>query len=383
MKKLVILSSRFPYPLEKGDKLRLYHQIKSLSKHFDIHLLSIVETVPLQGIAQAVTQYCKGFKYYKLSKPKQAIGLAGNIFRKLPFQVRYFYDKETKEKITKEIESINPDVVYCQLIRMVPYTVGLNYPMVLDYMDAFSLIMNRRYENTSSAFKKWMYKLEAERLERYESQVQDQFSVKTVISDKDRVALSSTQGLEIISNGVDTSYYNLAQLSKDYDLLFAGNMGYHPNVSAAKYLVNEIVSDKNMKVLIAGARPTHEVEKLASENVTVSGWVEDIRQSYHRSKIFVAPLFQGAGQQNKILQAMAMGVPCITTTIVNDAIGAKHGEEIMIANNVEEFRSHIETLLKDKALSHQIAKQARTFVENQHNWKQQGEKLVSLIQNVT
>jgi len=383
VKKLVILSSRFPYPLEKGDKLRLYHQIKHLSDHFDIYLLCTIESDILQGVAREVTKYCKGFKYYKISRSSQALGLALNIIGRSPFQVRYFYEKKIRKQIEQEIAEIKPDVIYCQLIRMVPYTYKLDYPMVIDFMDAFSLIMKRQHGSAKSLMRKWFYKTEAKRLSRYEKKIQDRFKVKTIISQQDKDALNEISNLQVISNGVDTEYFKGRDLPKNYDILFAGNMGYKPNVAAAKYLVNEIVGEQQYKVLIAGARPIHEVAQLASDKVTVSGWMDDIREAYGVSRIFVAPLFEGAGQQNKILQAMAIGIPCITTSQVNNAIGAKEGEEIMIADDAPTYKAHIKLLLENPESVSKIASNARILVESRYSWEKQNDKLVGLINSVT
>lgn len=384
MKKLVVLSSRFPYPLVKGDKLRLYHQLKYLSKHFEIHLLSTIEVDLNQGVAHEVTQYCKSFKYFRIPKSSQAIGLATNIFSSLPFQVKYFFDKKIKERIAEEVMRIEPDIVFCQLIRMAPYANDLEYPLVIDYMDAFSLIMNRQYKSEKRFYKKWFYNLEAKRLKRYEQKVQNNYQAKTIISEQDKNALEGITGLEVITNGVDLDYFERAESPiKHYDILFAGNMGYKPNVAAAKYLIKEIVEEQTYKVLIAGARPITEVQQLASKDVTISGWVKDIRDAYHKSKIFVAPLFEGAGQQNKILQAMAIGVPCITTHLVNNAIGAKDGTEVLIANDKESFKAHIKRLLGDIELANNLACNARKFVESKYSWAHQNAKLAELINSVT
>lgn len=341
--------------------------------------MSIVENHLLQGEAREVTKYCKGFKYYKISRSRQAMGLATNIVSKLPYQVRYFYDRSIKEEINEEIKKINPDAIYCQLIRMAPYTRKLDYPLIIDYMDAFSLIMKRRLDRSSSFFRTWFYKLESKRLKAYEAKVQARFSVKTIISHQDKEAMIGVKDLEVISNGVDTTYFQPKSIAKKYDLLFAGNMGYAPNISAADYLVNEIVKDQNLTVLIAGARPVHRVQQLASELIKVSGWMEDIREAYHQSTIFVAPLFEGAGQQNKILQSMAMGIPCITTPIVNAGIGAKEQEEILIADSPDTFNKHITELLSNESLRKKLSENARRFVEQKFSWKEQNEKLLALI----
>ena len=382
MKKLVVLSSRFPYPLEKGDKLRLYHQIKHLSKHFEIHLICTIESDILQGVAREVTKYCASYNYFKISRSSQAMGLALNVFGRLPFQVKYFYDKKIKEELHKKISNIQPDVIYCQLARMAPYSNGLKYPLVIDYMDAFSLIMSRQQKASNRYYKRWFYKSEAKRLKRYEKLIQQFYSVKTIISEQDKSALDDVSDLHVISNGVDCEYFKSNKIEKEYDILFAGNMGYKPNILAAKFLINEVVDDIPLKVIVAGVRPAQEVMQLKYNDLTVTGWIDNMREAYDKSRIFVAPIFQGAGQQNKILQAMAMGVPCITTSQVNNAIGAIDGKEVLIADDAATFKRHIKELLNNQELTEKIIKNARKLMESKYSWETQNDKLVSLIAGI-
>jgi len=107
---------------------------------------------------------------------------------------------------------------------------------------------------------------------------------------------------------------------------------------------------------------------LASDNVIVTGWMDDVRDAYAASRVFVAPLWKGTGQQNKIMEAMAMGIPCITTSVVNNAIGAEPNEEIMVADTAEEFAQSIQQVLGDQALSARLASNGRTFVSSRYSW---------------
>ena len=148
-----------------------------------------------------------------------------------------------------------------------------------------------------------------------------------------------------------------------------------------EFLINDILPllpDKT-KVIIAGANPSPRVKKLTSAQVFVSGWVDDIRTSYVSGRIFVAPMWSGTGQQNKILEAMALGIPCITTQLVNNAIGAQPGKEILIAESATEFANAIQLLLKDQALYHTISTQSSKFVQQKFDWKQNATILSSIF----
>ena len=105
------------------------------------------------------------------------------------------------------------------------------------------------------------------------------------------------------------------------------------------------------------------------EGVTVSGWVDDIRLSYCKGKVFVAPLFIGTGLQNKLLEAMSLSIPCITTSLVNNALGAKENKHLLIADTLETFCEKIRYLLDNQESAKEIALQGKEFIREKYNWK--------------
>ena len=169
------------------------------------------------------------------------------------------------------------------------------------------------------------------------------------------------------------------------DSVFVGNLGYGPNTAAAQYLVGKLMPELDrrgldLKLLLAGARPGRKIQLLKNrKGVTVRGWVEDIRDAYADGLIFVAPMFSGLGLQNKILEAMAMGLPCVTTTMVNNAIGATLNKEILVADTLEGLADHVQQLLKDENEYNRIATAARAFVMSNYQWEDQVEKLETFI----
>ena len=372
---------RFPYPLEKGDKLRIFHQLRFLGKKHQILLIAITDEEISKEHLDIVKSYVQEVKIFKLSKIRRFFALAKSVFSKFPFQVSYYFDQKIAKKIEKVAEEFNPDHIYCQLTRMSEYAKNLPYPKTLDYMDAFGVGMERRAEVVSGAYSS-VYKKEAARMKAYESEIYSSFNNHTIISEQDAKQVT-TKSIDIIPNGIDIEYFTPIEALKKYDIGFIGNMGYAPNIDAAEYLVNKILPhlDSETKVIIAGARPDKRVKQLSSSTVTITGWMNDVRMAYAESYIFVAPLWLGTGQQNKILEAMAMGIPCVTSTVVNNAIGAKNGKEILIADNDEEFSASIKTLMNDPELYKSIRGNALTFVRENYSWEQSVEKLSQLIIN--
>lgn len=382
-KKLVIITSRFPYPLEKGDKLRAYYQIKELSKSFDIHLISITESTISLADYNELKRYCKEIKLYRINFLTKWLNVFFNLFSNLPFQVSYFYTKTIKRNIHRYLHHVQPDHIYCQLIRVAEYVKNYhNCPKTLDYMDALSKGIERRIESTSF-WKKPAFRSEHKRLVEYESIIFDYFEHHVMISEQDsrHIFHRNKDAIQIIPNGVDQRFFIKNDSEKKYDLVFTGNMSYAPNIAASNFLVNDILPllPHSNQLLLSGANPTREVEQLASNRVKVTGWVEDIRESYASGKIFAAPMFIGTGLQNKLLEAMAMGLPCITTPLANNALKAIPNESILIANNAEEFAKWIIQLNTDQALYEKLANNGRNFVKANYNWESTTKKLEKLF----
>ncbi|MEZ4686126.1 MAG: glycosyltransferase [Bacteroidia bacterium] len=260
---------------------------------------------------------------------------------------------------------------FCQLVRMAPYASPLPFQVTFDFMDAFSVGMKRRAARSPWPAN-WLFAEESRRLAIFEKAMLQQFGDCTIIAKPDAEAIG--KGIRIVPNGVDLDYFSPVAREKEpaYQLVFVGNMGYYPNVQASCSLVKAILPklQRPVRLLLAGARPGPVVRGLASETVTISGWVEDIRNAYRAGMIFVAPLFTGSGQQNKLLEAMALGIPCITTPIVAKGLGVEAEKHLLVAGTVERFAMEIDRLLADKALQRRLSENGRRFVERHFSWKQ-------------
>ena len=385
--KIFVLLSRFPYPLDKGDKLRAYYQIKELSVFHEIHLCCLDDThIPNEHLKQ-LEAFCKSVAVIKLRKWQIVINLFTGLFSSLPFQVWYFYQGHAHRKIKEQIKNIQPDHIYCQLLRTAEYVKNQHViPKTLDYMDTFSKGMERRIEH--GGWRKPFIKWEFQRLKKYENLVFDYFENKTIISKQDQgfIFHPNRAKIVIIPNGIDFAKFKPIEIDKQYDLVFVGNMRYAPNVESALFIVNEILpillkEKPDVTILLSGSSPAKAVLELASTHVTVSGWVDDIRESYAKGRIFFAPLNIGTGLQNKLLEAMAMGIPCITSSLANNALKATDKKEILIGNTPEEYKRLILNLLSDTEQSISIANAGKKYVENTFNWNDSTQKLMQLIEN--
>lgn len=385
--KLFVLLSRFPYPLEKGDKLRAFYQIKELSKSHEIHLCALSDNkVSKESLAQ-LQPFCKHIEIIKLSKYKIYFNLIfGLLFSKLPFQIIYFYSKSAKRRINKLISAQRFDHIYAQLIRTSEYIKDIkDTPKTLDYMDALSRGMERRVEK-SPFYLRPLVKLEALRLKRYEHFIFSYFTNSTIISDQDRALIvnANNDQINIIPNGVQHDFFKAEKVEKKYDLIFTGNMSYEPNVLSVEYLAKEIIplikkDLPQVKLAIAGACPANRVKALANENIIVTGWVEDIREYYNAAKLFIAPMQIGTGLQNKLLEAMSMELPCITSDLANNALGAEEGNSILIGRSPQEYANLVIELLNDQVRASELARNGHQYVQHNFSWETSTKKLEQIF----
>lgn len=374
--KIFVLLSRVPYPLEKGDKLRAFHIVKELSKNHDIHLVCLSDKNPHPKAEEKLKPFCSSFHIFKLNKAAIYLRVFLNIISDKPYQVAYFYQRKIQNQISEFIDDIKPDRILCQLIRTSEYVKNEhNYIKTLDYMDALSKGMQRRIK-TSPLLMKPILSAEYRRLLKYENLIFDYFEYHTIISEPDKELIYHPQknSIKVIPNGVNMNYFHSVNNNKPYDLVFIGNMSYPPNIDCAIYIKQKVLpilrqSKPTIKILIAGASPAREILRLQSENIHVSGWVPDIRDAYNSAKVFIAPMQIGTGQQNKLLEAMSMKLPCITTPLANDAIGAADKREIVIVNDEQEAANACFDLLDNPEFYKEIAENGHTFVKSKFSWQ--------------
>lgn len=375
--KIFVLLPRIPWTLEKGDKLRAFNQIRQLSKNNEIVLcaLNAESKINKEEAFRALQPYCVSISFIDIKKTSILFNVVAAFFKGIPLQCGYFYNKKAHKKIQKLIEKHKPDMLFGQLLRVAQYIRHEKTAKTIDYQDVFSMGMKRRYD-IAPFYLKPFFNMEYKRLRRYERVIFDEFDVKTIISIPDREFIDHPKKKEIliVPNGVDHEYYSPIEREKKYDIVFTGNMAYAPNVNAVEYLANEIMplvwkEFPNAKLYVAGASPDPRVKKVASDKIIISGWIDDMRDAYSQSKIFIAPMRIGTGLQNKLLEAMSMRLPCITTPLANESLQAEVGKEILVGSDAQELASHIITLLNDKEKADTLAQNGYDFVHRVYDWE--------------
>lgn len=384
-RKILIILSRIPYPLEKGDKLRAFYQIRELARQHELIICAISDTKPHPQARNILNEFSDAVYFFRIRKPGICFKLLTAFFTSIPFQVAYFHRNSIQRKIDQLIAHHKPDHIFCQLIRTAAYAQHLDIDKTIDYQDVFSAGLRRRIK-ISPWYLQPLLKSEYKRVLQYEAKVFDLFDKKAIISmpDRDKIPHPRREEIVVIPNGVDTEYFKPRKIDKSFDIVFTGNMAYPPNVNGAEYLVKQIMpkvwSQKpGTRVVIAGANPASCVKALASERVVITGWVDDIRDYYAGSRIFVAPMQIGTGLQNKVLEAMAMQLPCISSPLANKALKASEGNEILIGRNTADYAQHILSLLSDPEQQESLGLNGYKFVIQRYNWKNTTSELSKLI----
>ena len=392
--KILVVLSRLPYPLDKGDKLRAYHQLKHLKQRHQIILCCTSEESPSEKQLAEVRKVCHDLHVFQLKRWRILLSLLVACFSRKPFQVHYFYQKKVHQALKALISAEQPDHIYAQLLRTAEYVKEeYNFAKTLDYQDAFSKGMDRRARLASWPLSE-IFAAERKRLIAYENIIFEYFENKSIISEEDRrhIYHPRRNDIAIISNGIDTSFFAREQQNKEnrqaksgYDLLFTGNMSYAPNVEAAVYIVEEVLpllrkEYEQVTLLIAGSSPSRKVKELAAvKGVEVSGWMDDIRDAYRCARIFFAPMQIGTGLQNKLLEAMAMRLPCITSSLANRALKAEHGRQLLVSDTAQEQAQNILQLLKHPEQRETLGEAGRNYVQQHYSWEASVKQLEKLF----
>lgn len=385
--KIAIISSRFPFPLDKGDKLRLFHQIKGLASRHEIILISLSDE-PVDPLTRsALAPYCKKIHVFRFSRMHILFNLLKGLSRGLPAQVAYFFNEGIGKAIQKILQLENPDHLYCQLIRTAEYGKTHSGTKTLDYMDCFHLSMLKRAGHAGPGMDRlWM--VESRRLKQYERNIYPYFHNHTIISKPDREAmdLGPDHPVTVIPNGLDPGYFEQTGMpQKDIDLLFLGNLGYFSNQLAVRFLLFDILpllkDIKSLRITIAGAHPGRKMRKWVDQSPQVELIADppDTRMVYQRARLFVAPVFAGTGQQNKILEAMASGCTVICTPDVQKALDIPSPGLIQVAESAQDFAIQIRTALKTNEDSADRSTAARAYLLEHFSWEKSTAVLEALF----
>lgn len=388
--RLLFLTSRLPFPPHRGDKLKIYNLIKQLSRRgHEITLVSFVASKREETeYVRPLLEFCVDVKTVHMTSLSSIFNCFSSLLSSSPFQVSYFKSIRMKRVIESALASKAYGIIHVHLIRMAQYVAeSKNIWRVLDLTDAGSLYLNRFLKVTHNPFLRLFLGIEAKRLERYE-QILERFDTCLVCSDIDREVLhehAPNSRIDLLYNGIDLEYFvpdgEIQQ--EPYRIVYTGNMSYFPNVDGVVFFVREVFprikrAIEQAKLFIVGQNPPYRLRRLESKDITVTGFVPDIRQYYLRSTVAVAPIRFGAGTLNKVLEPMALGLPVVATSIAAEGLPIKHGKELLIADSADDFAEAVVKVLLDTNLQKTLGASAKHIVRDLYDW----ERIVRKLEDV-
>jgi sugar transferase (PEP-CTERM/EpsH1 system associated) len=388
---ILYLSLRFPYPPHSGDKIRTYNVLKHLSRKHSISFVSFNQSPDEIKHIEKIQNFCSQVSTVRFSKTRAYSNCILNSLSEEPFQVAYWHSPEMQKTIDKLMDKDGFDLVHTQFFRTAQYIIKYtDKPKLLDSGDSFWLNLSRRAKLDRSLA--WpLLKLEASKVKVYETQIAKWFDHVTMVSPLDMQCLLSNDSslpVSVVPMGVDIDYYQPGADAYEMNLLFTGTIRYFPNKDAVLYFYSEIFplikkAIPNIKFFVVGNYPPKNIVRLASNSdIIVTGHVEDVRPYFDKSAVFVCPLRSGSGMQAKILEAMAMGVPVVTTSMGATALDAVDGKDIIVADNPKSFADKTIELVKNRDLRDYIAQNARKLVEEKYEWSTIVERFNEIYENI-
>ena len=392
--KILYVTSRVPWPLNRGDRLRAYHQLRYLSKKHEVTLFCMAESgSQVTEALPALRKVCDEVIAHALPRSLSLAKTALFPFSRKPLQVLYYYSRRIKKHLEALIRKNSYDLIMAQLIRTAEYLRKVSdVPKILDLVDSYSLHYLR-----AGGYKKGPRRLlnsiELKRVATYEGTVVRDFDAATVCSPVDAAHINAMLGEErvgVVAYGVDSDHYAVVNTGRSAGtVLFAGNMSYGPNLDAALFLAREVMprvwdERRDIRLTIAGMGPPAALRRLSRNRlVQVTGYVEDMRLYYWRSAILAAPIRYGAGVQTKILEAMSCGCPVLTTPLGMEGIGATGGRHCVVSEpDADSFAQSVLGLIEDKPTADKMAREARLLIERDHAWDKALGGLETLIESL-
>ncbi len=395
---LLFLCHRIPYPPNKGDKIRSYHLLRFLSKHYRVYLGTFIDDQADWDHVAAVEMMCEECCFIRLNPRFARVKSLSGFYTGMPLTVPYYFSRQMVNWFRSKIEQqqISRLVVYSS--AMAQYAMSSSAAIgrrVIDFVDIDSDKW-RQYALHKSSPMSWVYRREADKLLRFEQDVAAEFDAGLFVSSAEadmfrRLAPGVREKISFYHNGVDSGYFSPDKTywnpfpNSAKTLVFTGAMDYWPNIDAVCWFAREVFPElrrlyPNTIFYIVGSKPADNVRKLARESgVVVTGRVADVRPYLCYAAAVVVPMRIARGIQNKVLEAMAMERPVVVSGPGLEGINANPEAEILLANSRDDYIRYIGDLFAGKYK--ELGKKARQRVLEDFNWDENLPLVVQLLEN--
>jgi glycosyltransferase involved in cell wall biosynthesis len=378
-------------------RIRPYYWIRSLVElGHSVHLVATVPPGDSPDTGQELRRWCSGIETFPLSQARTVANAVSALPRPArPLQLAYSRHQEAERRAGALAASGRFDVVHVEHMRGATLASRVrNVPIVFDAVDSISALFAETARHAPSRVQRWLARLDLQRSRRFEARAPFLFSRVVVTSEREAAAFvglagpSARERIQVISNGVDTAYFEPARLDGRRAVLFTGKLSYHANMAAALRLVRRIMpivwrARPRTPVVIAGKDPPTVVRALAADpRVLVTGYVSDMRGVFAHAAVAVCPLVYGAGVQNKALEALASGVPVILTSSAAEALSGIPGRDYIVADVDDEIARAVVALLEDPVQAAALGASGRAYVTRHHDRRAMCGRLVDTYRAV-
>ncbi|MGD1876726.1 MAG: TIGR03087 family PEP-CTERM/XrtA system glycosyltransferase [Kiloniellaceae bacterium] len=387
--RILYVCHRFPFPPARGGKIRPFNMIRHLSQQHEVVVASLARSPEEAEAGRGIAPYCDDFMMGQVSEPAAWARMIAYLPTPTPSSMAYFYDKPLERMIQERLRRDSFDLIFVHCSSVAPYVSQVKgIPKILDFgdMDSQKWLLYRHFKPFPLSLGYW---LEGSKMAAAEKALAREFDLCTCIT-KAEVETLRGFGVDTPSdwfpNGVDLDYFSPGAEPYDPDAIsFVGRMDYFPNQHAMEFFCDEVFPlirrhRPTATLAIIGADPPAEVTRLAErDGISVTGTVPDVRDHVRRSAVNVAPLSIARGTQNKILEAMAMGVPVVTSPEAVAGVDAVAGEHLLVAEAPQDYADKILGLMEDAGARQRLGAAGRARVESHHSWSSSMNRMDGLI----
>lgn len=387
---ILYLCHRFPYPPKRGGKIRPFNMIRHLTASgHQVTVCSLTRSEAEAEEGRGIAPHCAAFEMGAVSEPLQFARMILRLPLTTPSSMGYFYSSKLATRVKQLLAEQRWDLIFVHCSSVAQYVEHVQgIPKILDFgdMDSQKWLEYAHYKPWPLS---WGYTYEGLKMLRAEKRLARRFDLCTATTRAERETLDgygTGAKTDWFPNGVDAGFFSPAdEAYEPQTISFIGRMDYYPNQECMQRFCDQVwpllrAKRPEMKLLIVGADPSPEMRKLGERpGVTVTGSVPDVRPFVRRSALMVAPLAIARGTQNKILEAMAMGVPVVTSTIAAGGVDAVPGEHLLVADTPDEIAAAVLRLVGDAAERERFARAGRARVLSHHDWNQSMQRLDAII----